>query len=449
MKKLLALLLTLLMILPLASCGGDLISTETDEAGASGESTAEPVGTGDFVALPEETKGNPDPNVTYPTVTDRLTQEEIDKRFPIADESLTIEQRRNLCVDFFRFCQTFTWCPNTTCSIGSRALSRSNLYSGFPYQHDATASVYRYLEYYDPETGVLDMKEMSAEPKLFTNQCTWGSFWAWGRVINTSDNSWTATCTRKNGFLPVGPYQNDLDDYMGKGKDTFYVCTTNGKDVMDRSYALLEKADALVNHDITAGTYGAGHIMMVSGNNPAARTVTVIDQFSVRYTRQDSAGASTTAEGRLDQTYTYDELYENGYLPFTFKEFLYPDDPDYDPIEPSEVTASFDTSKDSVTPAELSQAKIQSNYIISDVFLTLTDDSGTLYYKNVIRAAHSTEVGNIQCAFSIGKTANLVKLAKKKDLAPFAAADKFTVTITCQIANGEKITVYTGKLQAQ
>ena len=448
MKRLFALLLVLTMILPLASCGGDLVTTNTQEDSSSSGSSDSTVQTGDFSILPEEKKGNPDPNTTYPVVTDKLTQEAVDA-FPIANESMSIEERRNLCVEFFRYCQSFTWCPNITCAIGSRSLAKTNLYGGFPYQHDATASVYRYLEYYDPETGVLDMKAMCSEPKLFTNQCTWGSFWGWGRVINSSDNSWTATCTPKNGFLPVGPYQHDLDDYMGKGKDTFYICTSNGKDVMDRSYALLEKADALVNHDITAGTYGAGHIMMVSGNNPATRTVTVIDQFSIRNACTDSAGASTTCEGRIDMAYTYDQLYENGYLPFTFKEFLYPEDPNYDPIEPSEVTATFDTTAPSVTPEDLSKAKIQSNYIISDVFLTLTDAEGNLYYKNVIRAAHTTEVGNIDNAFSIDKVASLVKLAKKKELAPYAAADKFTVTITCQIANGEKVTVYQGQLKTK
>ena len=51
-----------------------------------------------------------------------------------------------------------------------------------------------------------DMTEAEKNPKLFGNQCSFGAYWGWGRVINSANYGGTNEMVLKNGFLRVGDY---------------------------------------------------------------------------------------------------------------------------------------------------------------------------------------------------------------------------------------------------
>ena len=114
------------------------------------------------------------------------------------------------------------------------------------------------MDYIDEETGVVDMTEPMKEPTLFGNQCSYGSYWGWARVVNSADFAFTSAMVQRNGFLRVGPYTYDdsHNRFQPGVLETAQIIKDNGADVMLESYAQLLHADGLV----TSGE--AGHVMM-------------------------------------------------------------------------------------------------------------------------------------------------------------------------------------------
>ncbi|MBQ8916951.1 MAG: hypothetical protein IJ028_07220, partial [Alistipes sp.] len=131
MKRFFSLLLCFLMLLPLlAGCGGDSLDTA--------EETKEETKTAETAEIKEE------PKKELPEIPaeNRLSAEKI-ASFPIASDAMSEEELRNLCVEFFRFSQTFAWTPSETWSytIGSSTaahyMNQGSVYGGFPYLHGA------------------------------------------------------------------------------------------------------------------------------------------------------------------------------------------------------------------------------------------------------------------------------------------------------------------------
>ena len=350
MKKRIALFFLLgAVCLFLGSCGDSLLNSETENASRKTLP--------DTVAVPAQ-------------IEDRLTAEKIDS-FKIATSDMDAEELRTLCVDFFYFSQTFVWTPSETLAVGEKHYAQGGRYGGFPYLSDACGNVYRLLEFVDPETGVLTISPaMKANPSLFFNQCAWGAFWGWGRVINSADYYWTATMTQKNGFIPVGPYTYDptLDSFRD-GRGTGAILNENGQETMFQSYAALHKADGVVTY-INGDASSAGHVMMIAEEPTVVQSAGVIDaeksfvkvhhQFSTPLTRQDSQGETYHCEGRVNEVISFAKLFRDGYIPFTFAEFL-----GTDPVEPSEVSVSLPDG--AVSVEALMGAQMSANYLVSDV----------------------------------------------------------------------------------
>ena len=155
MKRTLSLLLCLLTILPiLASCGSSL----PEETGITAEETKE--------TATEETK-KPADTYKYPEIKDKLSWEKINA-FSIAPGSgMSTDELRQLCADFFRFSKSALWTPDSSWNYirnahGSKdEIKKGQIYGGMPYIGLASCSVYRLMDWYDEETGVLNMKDDS------------------------------------------------------------------------------------------------------------------------------------------------------------------------------------------------------------------------------------------------------------------------------------------------
>ncbi len=406
-------------LISLVSCGTELSPSETE---------------------PKErvtTMENKNDSYDYPEVCDKLSLETLDS-FPIASDQMSEDELRRLCVEFFAYCQSFAWTPTEDYTFTVRSknrdvtLYRGKVYGGLPYVTSGRGNVYRLMEYYDEETGVVDVKKAGADPLQFGNQCSFGSFWAWARVVNSAKFGGTNHLVAKNGFIPIGPYEYDLSLSTFGSPNTKEICTANGEQTMFRSYAELKPADGIVQ------SMGRGHVIMCASLpvvvknddgtiNGEESYFTYIHQASSWTDQKQSDGSPFRAQTVPYSKKTFAETYKESYLPFTFAEFT-----GASPVEKSEI--AFSHTKDTVTVDELKQSTVASNYAVSHAVVTVTDEDGKVL---MTKTAFCTEVN--QKEFSLGSClypSELTKLAK----------EGHAIAVTCRLGNGETPTVYKGTL---
>ena len=423
MKKVIALLLCVVTLLSLCACGGG-----SGAAASGGDYKFPDIKLGDF---------------NYPEVKDKLTWDKINA-FPIKSSEMTVEEMRQLCVDFFRFSKTVVWTPNANLHYvknnnGSEDdIFKGNVYGGFPYiGGGGCGNVYRAMDYYDTETGVMDVERAAKTIALFGNHCSSAAFAGWGRVINSAKYGYTMSMTHFNGFLRVGPYTyDDMNISFAKQTNTTAICEQNGMDTMFESYAQLHLGDGLVNY-----LQSGGHVIMVSSEptvvydadgkiNGGESYFTMIEQHQVWEDMENEAGDKFLAEKSVDKKVTFLNMYNSSYLPFTFAEFL-----GTNPVEETEVTSSL--TGDQVTVNQLLTSNVTANYGISDVYAIVKDKKGNEVYRHVSRA---DSAGQLNLSFR--PDGDTIDSWGTLDV----SKGEFTVEIQAQLSTGERPTVYTGKL---
>ena len=304
---------------------------------------------------------------------------------PIATDDMTIDQRRELAVKFMALQVSFQWLTNqdipdwpSTYGGGKKVIETKNVYGGIPYQSVGFGNPYRWLEYYDEKTGIMDLQTALAENggygegaaitdvdeltnykkyrslMTFFNQCTSSTSWSWGRVINSVRFGDTKNITAYNGFIPVGGYtygfehegkqytpediqifgKDDNGAALGNptGYDTKHVIAdwnaANGENAMFDCYLQMKPGDCLVN---------GGHAMMVKEVRPATKDdgsvdynmcIVIVNEQVEGWAKKDKLGEKTLYnQGSLEGAYTLAALQDKKYLPFTFPEFQDPNDP--------------------------------------------------------------------------------------------------------------------------
>ena len=414
MKKLLSMILSLCLLFGLCACGGN-----------GEEATPTTV---------------PAPKVET-NVAEPLTWEKINA-IPIADDSMTEEQLRQICIDTFRLQLTFGWTPNVTTDYNSgmsdKTFYAGQVYGGPPYQSGRFGNIYKWMYFYDEENGMLDLTGGQDTLAKICNQCTGGAITGWSRVVNTMNFKDTGGINETAGCLRVGPYTYDESIKYYTQRDTYQICADNGAVTMWESYAALKPADGIVNFKLNNNGGGTGHVRMVSSVNVVRTsdgtidglksTITYLDQWAEYYNAVQSNGIPYEVEGGVDIVMTFMDLMNNGYLPFTFAELI-----KQDPVEKAVVTLSV--SGDSVKSSDLARASIKSNYIMSDITVSIVDANGKEVYHNdaILFSTLMPYEGVVNVA------------------APKAELDKYadgthTVTVSSRVGTGEKVVAYTGTL---
>ena len=510
MKKIIALTLSLMVLLSLLGCGAN---TET----------------------PPETTRSPyyDENMPGKLLSSTL------ENFPKATEDMSKEQLRQLCLDFFRFQLTFQWAPKNTVNGYTsynfgypKPLDATYVYEGIPYWGTASGNPYRWMEYYDEVTGTMDLDRAFAEngglgegaatdgmgknasglPVIVRyrsfmsmfNQCSSSAGWAWSRAVNSVRFGMTSVTNVYHGYIPVGCYTYGFENngvYYGPtqiqvfgtknaargnpiGYDTKHVIrdlkAEKGDEALFDCYTQMKPADCLVS---------GGHILMVQSVNLFKNeagdidyklsTVTVLEQVDSWGHTGLLNGKPLYRQGKIDQIYTFAQLQEEYYIPFTFAEFLDENDPqdkkhldyynsyvqelevikncynaiDYTPdmmgsgIEKAEVYSTLDKRDGSITCDELKAMSVGSNYSVSDVFVIVTDAQGNELLRNIHRCgtSHIREVAMSAGVTTWEEDANGNVLPISHGIEEFADGTN-TVKISLQLSTGDVFTAFEGIL---
>ena len=375
-----------------------------------------------------------------------LTWEMIDA-IPIASDDMTEEELRQICVDYFRLQISFQWTPKEDLDYIITGYKKEThfptgvKYAGLPYMcpnsGNIAGNLYITMDYYDSETGLMDNSVMEDQTfaERIGNNCSAGSFWGWARVVNSVYDHSCKSATETFGFIPVGDYNYNGTLKWSPVYTTIDACKQNGKQVMFESYALAKPADGLVVH---RGDPGNAHMRMVSQTAVVERfpdgTIDGNKSYLV-YLDQTSGKSDTTIDGYdfkiqggLDRKVSFSTLYTKGYLPFTFAELI-----GQDPVEPA--TVSLDTKNSEVaTVDELYRAKLNANYAISHLTLTVQDYKGAEVYRHTDYAREH----NV-------RQMPLARLVKQDELALYMNGN-YTVAIACRVGTGQNLIAYSGTL---
>jgi len=431
----LCILLVAVMALALVACGGD----KAPDAPASKVNPDDPV---KDVSVYNSGKG-------YDTINDPLSWEAINE-FPVVHDGMTIDEGRDLVVDFFRYAKTAVWMPaddyEYTVKSGSepKYITGAVKYGGLPYTSVSSGNIYRLMDYMDPDTHVVDIKLAGAKKTLFGNQCSFGSYIGIGRVINSADYSWTKGMTLKAGFLKVGDYIYDenTEEYKQGLYNTENILDDNGEEKMFECYAGLKKGDVIVYYT------SAGHVVMISEDahvvrdpetgkiDPRQSYVKVIDQTPGTVTDgKNAAGDVYTYEKNVDAKWDFTKLFNGEYVPFTFAEWT-----GADPIESSKTEISH--TGDTVSLNQINGITVTSNYGITDVYASIYNANGVEVYKIAVRST-TTSVKEVKMAI---EGFNVDLWGNKDSLKPDTY--EYTVKISAQLSTGERPVLWEGKLVA-
>lgn len=506
MKRILSLLLAVLLVFGLCACSQQTGAPETTDAIQRDPNMPKKLYAADLAAI------------------------------PLATDTMTKAELRQLCLDFFELQLSFQWKTDLDLAFYQtnndkgkvKNIKTDNIYGGAFYQSVGFGNLYRWLEYYDEETGVMPMSVALAENggygegaavtdvetdetgrviynkyrslMTFGNQCTSSSSWSWGRVINSVSFGNTCDINIYNGFIPVGcyTYSYELDgktygpldiQNFGKGYednpggyDTDDVIAdwnaANGADAMYKCYAQLKPGDCVVD---------GGHAMMVKSVNLFTSndgtvnyelsTVVVNEQIEGWGYKDNIGETMLYQQGRVDKSYTFQQLQKSDYIPFTFLEFLDENDPqdkkhlDYyyayadkleavqncyqtftfadkmngAGVEKTEVYCTYEG--ESISYADFAAMTVGANYSISDVFVTVTDSTGKELLKNTYRATF-TNIREVSMDYgkSTWETDAAGNPISISDGVEALANGENMVEVTMQLSTGELLTAYKGTL---
>lgn len=381
---------------------------------------------------------------SYPKLQGQLTWEGIHS-FPVVNKDMTIDEARQLCVDFFRYSKTALWIADDEYQIlnsegnPARTVEKGKVYGGLPYVGVASGNVYRTMTYMDEETGVVNVKAYGENPELFGNQCSIAAWWGWARVINSANYEWTYHAVAKRGFVPLGPHKYDPElEKFTTTYGTDECIRENGMNTMMESYALLKKGDGIMYMTT------AGHIVMISADAevkrdengaiiPAQSYVTVLDQTTEWLDGVNEFGETYTYEANVDAKWSFMKLFEGNYLPYTYKEFT-----GEDPFE--DTVATYSHTGDTITQNQLFKSYVESNYGIVDIYAEFYDADGNEVYKV---GSYANKANKKKLQFTSEKKEKT--LFQWGNLADLTDERGYTVKVCAQIGTGERPTLWEGK----
>ncbi len=315
---------------------------------------------------------------------------------PIANDQMSEDELRQLCVAAMRFNLTFPWTPTQDIVYSFTLLDRTSdvelpagiAYSGLFYcNNNARGNVWKALQHYDLETGTLDFDSIEGDfLSIMSSACARGVEWGWSRVSNSTGLETMASYSQYNSrVVPVGPYNYLPGKYpFGSSSGTADIIRDNGEDIMCQSYAAMKPADGLYSstayHVIMAGSDPVV-VKDAEGNiDPEESYILILEQDAVgtkteKKNYQQENGVTMRPLGTVDKKYTFANLLESGYVPFAIPELV-----GKDPVEAGEakvgsLTSSLENGAD-IALSELLEKTVIANYAICTVEIQVKNPAG-------------------------------------------------------------------------
>lgn len=340
-----------------------------------------------------------------------------------ATEGLTAQQeqilldRRQIVLDEMHNMMSFLWSvdEDITYSITNYSkgienddeddlvtLKAGRIYKGLPYTHGCGTSfdfqafatekdekgVYRISGMTEAALTGEDTFEENIRARV-GNDCSEAVFWAWSMVSSSVNFKATNQMTASHGCIQVGEYTcNPVK--LAKTKE---VTAENGAQTMYEAYAQLQPADALVHNDVA--TKGGAHAILVDkvvvernndGTPDYSRSYAVVTHQTAanlgrgeHYFDQE-LGEEVYLFGRVEDIFSFEKLFESGYLPMTCKEFINPAPLEEPTVRDSIVNHNIEN---------ITQGVFSSAYAVSNVTITVTDENGDQVRKCTAFATES------------------------------------------------------------
>lgn len=370
---------------------------------------------------------------------------------PIANENMTEDELRQLCADAFRINLSFTWTPTQDILYSYTLLDKTSNYhlpKGLAYSGLCYASgfergtIWKVLKYYDKETGALDIEAMGDNfLYVLSSACSRGAQWGWNRVSNSHGLSWMTTYEQGMcNIALVGPYTYAPNKYsFDYGDGTVQIIKENGDQTMYESYANMKIADGLYSSS-------AYHVMMCSqapvierwpdGTIDPDRSYMLVHEQGAKGSSSDalnyaqSNGVTLRPLGTVDNKYTFAQLLNKGYIPFTLKEFT-----GEDPVEPGKAWigtefATVENGKD-MTIHNILTKTLFGNYALCTIEFQVKNPDGE------VLMSCSPDIDTYPSDYSV----LLWGITDTEQFAPYANGSN-TVHIYARLSNGELLEAF-------
>ena len=193
----------------------------------------------------------------------------------------------------------------------------------------------------------------------------------WSYTLNPGSESFDG--------IKVGDYKVDVKP-VNQETPTREVCTTNGKDVMFDAYTKLQPGDTIITvnnwvHarmvvDVTVTRNSAGIL------NTRRSIVKCVEQTNAF----DTSRSDVKTTWRVDKTYTFEELFQDGYLPATYE--VYQTGISHIPY------ITLDAANNATAIAKgMVSGNVRSNYPVRYVVLEIFDEKGEIAKEYTVRGA--------------------------------------------------------------
>jgi len=379
------------------------------------------------------------------------------KLVPILIDDAVIQARRDQVEAYMRAQATLLWqatedityCFSTSTDDPSAApdsrlihIKAGRIYMGLPYSYSATTPT-SFLDYAgEPdEKGIYPISGLtyqilsgSSSQTRMGNDCSSSVASSWSQIGASVYATTSSGYVPRYGIVNIGDYIPEESYTTG----TAQVTEKNGAEVMYESYALLQKADALVRWKSANN-----HTMLVvsatvvrnadDSIDPKNSYVTVLEQTStnVRNERTTTvAGVGTVYKiYGVDEKYSFEYLFTNTYIPVTCMELV-----DASPVDAPVVTDSIAAP----TAENLFEGTISCNNFIDCVTITITDENGNVVQQAAQNPYRGRPREFIMSEFITGQPRNWSRGIVDLDALP---AGQYQCDVVCRLTTGETFTV--------
>lgn len=295
---------------------------------------------------------------------------------PVSEESLKL---RSIAEQYMRDMGTIEWYVDQTlyrdCHCGASmcygAFYPGTLHRGIPYNHKGSgleSAQYMLDENNFMRDWVYEQPSYDGWDMYIGNDCSTSVQKAWARVSNTISFTSTRNAAPIHGYgtIAVGDWEWNLEAPSSEIEEFKIYREKTGEQRMYEAYGQLRMADGIV-----CQYTGMHHIRMIAADAVVVRDQDGLIDPTYSYVLCHEQGAVTRdtnfyTSWKLDHKYTFANLYEEFYVPFTCEEFL---------------TGEMETPEAKLEgsvggKAGLTTGIVKANYFVDSVEMIITDDSG-------------------------------------------------------------------------